>query len=106
MAFITASTTNQTWYCDSADENMKNLPINPAVSGIPASDSIDMVNTNARNGFFFARPLKLSKLSLPACWLTSISEPKAIIEAMEYAVAYTNTELAELAPNATMANSK
>ena len=106
IAFITASTTSQTWYCDKAEENMKNLPINPAVSGIPANDSIAMVNTSAKNGFFFDSPLKLSKLSLPDCCCTSISDAKAIIEAMEYAVAYTKTELAELAPKATIANSK
>jgi len=67
MALITARITSTTWYCLKAAENIKNLPIKPAVSGIPANESIEIVNTNARKGFFFDKPLKLSKLSLPDC---------------------------------------
>ena len=106
IALITARITSVVWYCSNAPENTKNLPIKPAVSGMPASDSIEMVSTSARNGFLFARPLNESKLSLPACWCTSINAPNAMIEAIEYAVEYINTELAELAPSATMANNK
>ena len=75
--------TNTTWNCLKAPVNIKNLPIKPAVSGMPASDSIAMVKVNARNGFFLDKPLKLSKLSLPDCCWTNINAAKAIMDAIE-----------------------
>ena len=73
------------WGCIPAKAllNIINFPINPAVSGIPARDNIAIVKVNAKNGFFLAIPLKLSKLSLPTCLCKIIRTANAIIEATE-----------------------
>ena len=60
-----------------------NLPINPAVKGIPARESIATVRVKAINGFLRANPLKLSKLSDPVWRLTRINTANAIIDAIE-----------------------
>ena len=52
IALTTANKTSVVWYCAKAPENIKNLPIKPAVKGIPANDNIAMVRTRARKGFF------------------------------------------------------
>ena len=46
-----------------ASVNIKNFPKKPAVKGIPANDSIEIVNTKAKNGLFLDKPLSASKLS-------------------------------------------
>ena len=60
-----------------------NFPINPAVRGIPARESIATVSVKAINGLVRASPLKLSKLSDPVWRFTKINTANAIIEATE-----------------------
>jgi len=83
MALIIAMMTSQIWNLPTAPENMKNLPMKPAVNGIPARESMAMVKTKARKGLLLPRPLKLSKLSFPLCCCTNINTAKAMIEATE-----------------------
>lgn len=105
-AFIIAKPINPIRYSDKTTENTINLPIKPAVSGMPARENMAIVSVNAINGFFLASPLKLSKLDEPVSRLTNIKTANAIIDAIEYAVAYTNTALVDAAPKSNVANNK
>ena len=76
-----AKATNSILYSPITFRNIKYLPIKPAVKGIPANESIATVSDKATRGFFFPKPLKLSKLSLPVFCLTRINTANAMIEA-------------------------
>ena len=73
---------------EKASVKIKNFPKKPAVNGTPAKDNIEIVKTKAKNGLFFDRPFKASKLSsgFPALDFaseTTIKTAKAEMVAIE-----------------------
>lgn len=75
---------------EKASVKIKNFPKKPAVNGIPANESIETAKTNAKNGLFFDKPFKASKLSsgFPALEFaseTTIKTANAEMVAIEYA---------------------
>ena len=73
---------------ENASVKIKNFPKKPAVKGIPANESMETANTKAKNGLFFDKPFKASKLSsgFPALDFaseTTIKTAKAEIVAIE-----------------------
>src|SRR5690606_629452 len=85
--------------------NIINLPTKPAVNGIPAKESIATVNAAANKGLRFPNPLSAPNCSETDSRFTTLKAPKAITDANEYAVAYTNMLDADSIPKATIAKS-